>query len=84
MKDESARIKATETAAPNPSPDATGMVEVMLISSPSPLPLSEMEREAERGTKLMNNGSNWMVGRKRTKFGVQVHIRGVDPDACAG
>ena len=37
-----------------------------------------------REKKVMNNGSNRMVGGKRIKFGVQVNARGFDPDPCAG
>jgi hypothetical protein len=31
----------------------------------------------------MNNGSQWMVGGERIQFGVEVHIRGIDPDPGA-
>lgn len=39
---------------------------------------------AREEEKVMNNGSNRMVGGKRIKFGVKIHIRGLNPDAGAG
>ena len=38
---------------------------------------------AREKQKIMNNGSQRMVGGERVQFGVEIHIRGVDPDACA-
>ncbi len=79
MKEERARIKATETAAPEPSPDATGIVDVIEL-----IQCARNCGNAKELKKLENNRSNWMVSGKRIKFGVQVNAGGVDPDPCAG
>ncbi|MGZ9226794.1 MAG: hypothetical protein ACXW4M_14685, partial [Anaerolineales bacterium] len=49
----------------------------------TPTPLPQGEGQGVR-KKLQNNRTNWMVSRKRIKFGVQVNAWSVDPDPWSG